>query len=733
MKNLVIVESPTKAKTISKFLTKDFKVESSFGHIRDLPTSKIGVDVEHNFEPTYTVPTKAKKRVTELKKLAEKADLIYFATDEDREGEAIAWHLAQVFKTPIGETHRITFHEITKEAIEEAIKNPRHIDIDLVDAQQARRILDRLVGYKLSPLLWKKIARGLSAGRVQSVVVRLIVEKEREIQNFKIEEYWEVTGDFKTIAKEDFSAKLHKINGKIIDKLEIKSKDEADAIVTELTDGKYYVADINRKKSTRNPLPPFTTSSLQQEANRRLHFSAKQTMMIAQQLYEGIDIGHGESVGLITYMRTDSLNLSNKFIGDATSYITDSLGKNYLDVKTFKNKSKGAQEAHEAIRPTEAGRTPQELENTLNKNQFRLYQLIWQRAVASQMSSAQVDATSIDINTVGDKYGFRVSGQIVTFDGFLKIYPSSTKDEILPQMAKDESIECAKINPLQKFTQPPARFSDATLVKILEEKGIGRPSTYAPTIATVIDRGYAERVENRRLKPTDIAFLVSDLLVEHFPNIVDYNFTAKMENDLDEVAEGKQKWQQLLRDFYEPFNNNLMQKEKELNKKDLTEEKTDEKCDKCGSEMIIKVGRFGKFLACSNYPECKNTKKIGANGQAEEKAPPQILEEKCPECGSNLVMREGRYGSFKGCSNYPQCKYIKKEAAEELNLECPKCKQGKIATKRSRIGVFYGCDQYPKCDFAMWGKPTGEKCPSCGFPMAADRKGIVKCSNKECN
>ncbi|MFA4871475.1 MAG: type I DNA topoisomerase [Patescibacteria group bacterium] len=732
MKNLVIVESPTKAKTISKFLNNDFKVESSFGHVRDLPTKKMGVDFEHNFEPTYEIPTRAKKRVTELKKLAEKADLIYFATDEDREGEAIAWHLAQIFKTPIGETQRITFHEITKEAINEALKNPRQIDLDLVDAQQARRILDRLVGYKLSPLLWKKVARGLSAGRVQSVVVRLIVEKEREIQNFKIEEYWEILGDFQTKQKEKFTAKLQKIDGKTLDKLEIKSKKEADNLLYTLAKQNYYVADIIKKEVSRHPLPPFTTSTIQQEANRRLGFSAKQTMMLAQQLYEGIDLGGDDSVGLITYMRTDSLNLSQKFIGEAADYIKNTMGNNYLETRNFKTKSKGAQEAHEAIRPTEAHRTPPELEKILNRNQFKLYQLIWQRAVASQMSPARLDATSVDINTKDDKYTFKISGQIIKFDGFLKIYPSSTKDEILPALEKDEAIKCLKINPMQKFTQPAARYSDAGIVKILEEKGIGRPSTYAPTIATVIERRYAERVENKRLKPTDIAFIVNDLLMEHFPNIVDYNFTAKMENDLDEIAEGKQKWQKILKEFYEPFNKNLMLKEKELSKKEITEEKTNEKCEKCGSEMIIKVGRFGRFLACSNYPACKNTKKINGNGEIEEKKAPVLLEEKCPECGANLVMRQGRYGSFKGCSKYPDCKYIKKEAAEDLNLACPKCKTGKVVSKRSRKGMFYGCDQYPKCDFAFWGKPTGEKCPDCGYPMTEDKKGGIKCSNKEC-
>ncbi|HUT96407.1 MAG TPA: type I DNA topoisomerase [Candidatus Paceibacterota bacterium] len=726
--NLIIVESPTKAKTIKQFLGKGFAVESSFGHMRDLPQKELAIDVENNFEPEYVIIPKAKKVVATLKEKAKKSQEVILATDEDREGEAIAWHLSEALK--LKNPKRIVFHEITKIAIEEALKKPRSIDMNLVDAQQARRILDRLVGYKLSPFLWKKVARGLSAGRVQSIVVRLIVEKEREIQDFKIEEYWEISGDFKTPRNENFSAKLQKINNKTIDKLGIKSRKEAETLLEILSPKDYYIADIVKKEITRNPLPPFTTSTLQQEANRRLGFSAKQTMMTAQQLYE---------MGFITYMRTDSLNLSQKFISEAANYIKINLGNNYLQTRNFKTKSKGAQEAHEAVRPTEISRIPEQLKNASNKSHFRLYQLIWQRAISSQMSPAKLDATSIDINSKDDKYTFKTNGQIIKFDGFLKFYPNSAKEEILPEIKKGENVNCIKLNPIQKFTQPPARYSDATLVKTLEEKGIGRPSTYAPTISTVIERGYAMRTENKRLKPTDIAFIVNDLLMEHFSNIVDYDFTAKMENDLDEIADGKQQWQKTLKTFYKPFNQNLEIKQKELNKKEITEEKTDKICEKCGKPMIIKIGRFGKFLACSNYPECKNTKKLDANGEEVIKEKPQLLEEKCPECGANLVMRQGRYGSFKGCSKYPACKYIKKEEQKDLNLVCPKCKislptgrQGKIVIKRSRKGIFYGCDQYPKCDFAFWGKPTDEKCPDCGYPLVKTQKDKVKCSNKEC-
>ncbi|MCD4704692.1 type I DNA topoisomerase [bacterium] len=731
---LVIVESPTKAKTIEKFLDKTYKVKSSFGHIRDLPKAKLGVDVDNNFEPEYEIPKKASVKVKELKKLAKNADTIYFATDEDREGEAISWHLAQIFKTPIDQTERITFHEITKEAIKESLKSPRHIDMDMVNSQQARRILDRLVGYKLSPFLWKKITRGLSAGRVQSIVVRLIVEKEKEIQAFKIDNYWEIIGDFQQSKKENFEAKLFKIDSKSLKKLSIDSEEKAQKLFKILSDQEYYVANINKKDTSRNPLAPFTTSSLQQEASRHLHFSAKQTMMLAQRLYEGIKTNN-ETTGLITYMRTDSLNLSKKFLGEASQYIKDNLGKEYLESKTFKTKSKGAQEAHEAIRPTSAQRTPEELKDVLDPQQFKLYQLIWQRAIASQMSQAKLEATSVSINTKDDKYTFKINGQVIKFAGFLKIYPSSTKDEILPRMEKDEIIKCLEIRPIAKATKPPARYSDATIVKTLEEKGIGRPSTYAPTINTVINRGYTERIDQRRLKPTDIAFVVNDMLVEHFSDIVDYNFTAQMEQNLDEIAEGKQKWQKVIGNFYKPFSNNLKIKEKEIDKKKITEEETDHICEKCNNKMVIKIGRWGKFLACSNYPECKNTKKIDSKGNIAEKKEPELLEEKCPDCGAPLVLRNGRFGKFKGCSKYPDCKYIKKEALKldnDLELKCPKCKNGKITAKHSRRGIFYGCDQYPKCDFAFWGKPTGKLCKECQAPMIESKDG-KKCSDKNCS
>lgn len=594
-KNLVIVESPTKAKTISKFLGPDYKIESSFGHIRDLPKSKIGVDVENNFEPVYEVPTKAKKKVTELKKLAKNAEVIYFATDEDREGEAISWHLAELFKLAPEKVKRIVFHEVTESALKEAIKNPRHIDLNLVDAQQARRILDRLVGYKLSPLLWKKVARGLSAGRVQSVAVRLIVDKEREIQAFKADEYWSVDSIFKASGQE-FESKLHQIDGKIIDKLEINDKASADKILAGLKDASYQVASIEKKEMKKSPLPPFTTSTLQQTANNRLGYSAKQTMVLAQQLYEGINIGEKGTTGLITYMRTDSVNLATKFLDEAQNYIKQNFGADYTTgVKIYKGKSKTAQEAHEAIRPTAVEHDPASIKEFLDDRQYKLYKLIWQRAVASQMSPAVTDTTRVDIAALNTPYIFRSTGSIVKFPGYLKVYPTGAKENLLPELKEKDSVELVKINTEQHFTQPPARYSEATLVKALEEYGIGRPSTYAPTISTIQDRGYVIK-EDKRLRPTDIAFLVNDLLVEHFPKVVDFQFTANMEDDLDKIAEGEKKWQPIIKEFWNPFIENLKDKEETLKKEALLHVKEIGIDPKTKKPIFARIGRFGPFV-----------------------------------------------------------------------------------------------------------------------------------------
>ncbi len=736
---LVIVESPTKAKTIAKFLGKGFTVESSFGHIRDLPKSDIGIDIENGFKPRYVIPTKAKKTVTKLKKLAEKASEVILASDEDREGEAIAWHLAEALKLPLDKTERIVFHEITREAIEEALAHPRSIDEKLVDAQQARRVLDRLVGYELSPFLWKKVARGLSAGRVQSVAVRLIVEREREIDAFKTDEYWTLQANLLTGAKESFLAELNKLDDKAIDKLEIKNQAEADALVSEFKKADYIVRAVEKKRAKKSPSAPFTTSSLQQTANRLLGFSAKQTMMLAQQLYEGVELSKEEgSVGLITYMRTDSQNLSQKFLDESREHLISTLGKEYaLEApRLFKTKSKGAQEAHEAVRPTEVSRTPESLKDSLAPNQLKLYRLIWQRAVASQMPAAELDQVAIDVSA--GRGEFRATGQTIAFDGYLKIYPEKSQEMLLPEVKAKEKLELEELKPEQHFTKPPARYSDATLVKELEKHGIGRPSTYAPGISTIEARNYVERDENKRLKPTDIAGVVIDLLVEHFPNIVDMEFTAKLENELDEIAEGTIGWQPVISNFYGPFHENLTNKYEAVKKDDIMPEKmSEEVCDKCGHQMLIKTGRYGQFLACSNFPECKNIKSLKKNSPEQDEKMKE-LEEKhkddvCEKCGSPMAIKVGRFGPFLACSAYPKCKNIKNlNISDEPSIKCPVCKEGNIVQKRSRRGIFYACDRYPDCKTAFNSKPTGEMCPDCGEPLLEGKDGAPKCSSKGC-
>jgi len=727
MKKLVIVESPTKAKTISKFLGKEYTIKSSFGHVRDLPKTKLGVDTENNFEPTYVVPRRAKKAVDELKAAAKKSELVYFATDEDREGEAIAWHLLSLLKTEPKKIRRIAFHEVTKDAIEEALENPRDIDANLVDAQQARRVLDRLVGYKLSPLLWKKIAYGLSAGRVQSVAVRLVVEREREIEAFIPKEFWTVDAIFEK-EKDAFEARLQKINGKTVEKFSITEGDEAKKITEILKNETFTIARIEKKQSKKQPPAPFTTSTLQQTANNRLGFTSKKTMFLAQQLYEGIDIGNGGPVGLITYMRTDATTLSNKFTTAAKEYIGNTLGEKYYGgERVYKSKTKNAQEAHEAIRPTDANIHPDDIASFLSKDQFRLYDVIWRRAMASQMANALIDQTNIDVTDSKNAYTFRANGSIIAFDGFMKIYPTQTKESILPNIQEKDEVDLKKLDPNQHFTEPPARYSEATLVKAMEERGIGRPSTYAPIISTIQERNYATK-EGKALKPTEIGKIVNDLLVKNFPKVVDYDFTAKLEDELDDIANGEIEWQKVIKNFYSPFEKNIMEKEKELSKKDITEEKTNEVCEKCGKPMVVKIGKFGKFLACTGFPECKNTKELDENGKKEE---PMKIEGKCPDCGRDLVQRRGRFGSFVGCSGYPDCKYIRKEPEKEF-ATCPKCNEGKIVTKRSKRGIFYACNKYPDCKTAYWSQPTGDRCPECKDLLLHGKNDTVVCGNKEC-
>ena len=670
---LVIVESPAKAKTIGKYLGRNYKVLSSYGHIRDLPKNALGIDLENNFKPKYVIPTKAKKVAKELKDAMKKSDLVILATDEDREGEAIAWHLLQILpENKTKDYQRIAFHEITKSAIEKALENPRKIDINLVNAQQARRILDRLVGYKLSPFLWKKIVKGLSAGRVQSVAVRLIVDKEREIKNFKPEEYWGIEASLqKRDSKEIFYAQLIKKDKKTISKFEIKNKKEANEILKDLEKAEYKIIDIQKKEIKKYPQPPFTTSTLQQEASHKLGFSAKQTMRIAQQLYE---------TGLITYHRTDSLNLSAEILNKTQKFIKDEFGISYCPNSSnfYKNKSKGAQEAHEAIRPTQENRKPDEIKN-LDTKQYKLYNLIWQRFIACQMNPAILDATRIDIQA--KNYIFKTTGSTIKFDGWLKIYPNKLKENILPSLNKEEILELIKLLSEQHFTQPPARYTEASLVKFLEEYGIGRPSTYAPIIGTIQDRGYVEKNEQKRFAPTEIGFIVIDLLKENFSKIVDIKFTSYMEEDLDRIADGKQDWLTVLKEFYKPFKENLDKKYEEVEKKKL-EEKTDKKCSECGKDMIIKLGRFGKFYACTGFPDCKHTESI----------------------------------------------------VSPTGVKCPKCKEGVIIERKTKKGkIFYSCSKYPKCEYALWDKPLNEKCPKCKSLLVEMKNKKIKCSNKECD
>lgn len=704
--NLVIVESPTKAKTISRFLGKDFKVESSNGHVRDLPKSELGIDIEKDFEPRYVVPKKAQKNVTNLRKISKKADKIILATDEDREGEAISWHLAQTLglgnnksqktsskqtpnsKLQIPKIERIAFHEITQKAIEEALKNPRDIDMNLVESQQARRILDRLVGYKLSPFLWKKLMRGLSAGRVQSVALRLIVEREEEIKKFKPLDYWTISALFnkEKNPKETWTGMLVKINGKQTEKPGLADESHVKKIVDELGNSAWRVESIEKKEKETRPRPPFTTSTLQQAAWSKMHFSAKKTMRVAQQLYEGIEIKkEGGALGLITYMRTDSLNVSESALNQAHDYLKKNLGEKYAlpQPKRFKTKSKGAQEAHEAVRPTHPHIEPESIKNELSSDQYRLYRLIWSRFMATQMPNAIFDSTTINIEADFEKkniYLFQSRGSILKFDGFLKIYEMKIEEAILPPIETSDRIEAREIQPEKHQTLPPPRYNDASLVKALEKHGIGRPSTYAQIISTIEARNYVERGEGKQFKPTEIGEKVNGLLVEHFPEIVDINFTAEMEDNLDKVASGEIEKLPLIKKFYEPFEKNLEEKYKTVEKENMVVE-TDEICEECGKKMVIRYGRFGKFLACSGFPECKNTKNL---------------------------------------------------KSESLNIKCPLCKEGDVVERRTkRKRIFYGCSQWPKCQFATWQKPTGELCPKCQSPTVELKSGI-KCSNKEC-
>lgn len=661
--NLVIVESPAKSKTIEKYLGKDYKVLASYGHVRDLPSGKMGVDTNSQYAPTYVIPTKARKNVTALKKAIAEAKQIYLATDPDREGEAIAWHVVEATGLKAGENlKRITFHAITKDDVTEALQHPRQIDVNLVDAQQARRIIDRLVGFSLSPVLWRKVYRGLSAGRVQSVAVRLVVEREREIEAFKPVEYWSIEAD---LAKDQtqFQAGLISYDNRKIEKLTITSAQEAADITQNLENAQYRVKDINAKEEKRQPYAPYITSTLQQDAYNRLTWSAKKTMMVAQGLYEA---------GLITYMRTDSVSISPSAIQTARKYIKDTFGEKYLStsVRVFKTKAKLAQEAHEAIRPADPSKAPSVLAS-LEADQKKLYELIWGRFMATQMAEARFLATAITIDAIGHLISavFQANGIQMQFDGWRKVYGRSTDDKILPEVTAGEELNLIALHKDQHFTEPPARYSEATLIKALEERGIGRPSTYAPTMATIIDRGYVRR-DNGRLHPEKVGLTVNDLLVKHFPDIVNYDFTANVEKELDDVAEGTIKWTKVVDEIYRPLSQQIETEEAKIEKVDMVET-TDEICPDCGKPIVIRRGRFGQFYACSGFPDCKYTKPFLTPKDEELKAKADAVAKakKCPKCNADLVVRKGRFGWFVGCSKYPECKFIENIKADKTQAK----------------------------------------------------------------
>ncbi|CAM3355580.1 type I DNA topoisomerase [Marinicrinis lubricantis] len=686
--SLVIVESPAKAKTIGKYLGKQFIVKASMGHIRDLPKSQIGIELESgDFEPKYITIRGKGSILKELKDARKKVKKVYLAADPDREGEAIAWHLAHYLELNEDEPCRVVFNEITKQAVKDAFKSPRTINKDLVNAQQARRILDRIVGYKISPLLWKKVKKGLSAGRVQSVALKLVIDRENEIKQFEPEEYWSITMTF-SIGKQTFEAKFYSVGGK---KTELTNEEQVKQILASIANSDFVVQEVKEKERLRNPAPPFITSSLQQEAARKLNFRAAKTMSVAQQLYEGVDLGKEGSVGLITYMRTDSTRISPVAQEEAREYIGEKFGSSYVPEtpRNYTKKAAGAQDAHEAIRPTSTLREPDQVKPYLSRDQFRLYKLVWERFVASQMSSAVLDTMTVDI-AAGDVI-FRANGSKVKFPGFMKVYVEGNDDgqtdeeKFLPPLQKGDQLKKQNEEPKQHFTQPPPRYTEARLVRTLEEKGIGRPSTYAPTLETIQRRGYVA-LEEKKFVPTELGELINQLMEEFFPEILDTEFTANMEEELDQVEEGKEDWVEILDEFYASFKKRLEVAEEEMKEIEIQDEVSDEICEKCGKPLVYKMGRFGKFLACSGFPDCRNTKPI----------------------------------------------------VKDIGVTCPKCKEGKVVERRSKKGrIFYGCDRYPECDFVSWDKPVAAPCPNCGGMMVEKRTKkensiqCTECSHKE--
>jgi len=755
---LIVVESPTKAKTLNQFLGKQYQVVACLGHIRALPSKPGSVDIKNDFEPQYQILPHSSKYLNQIEKYLRKCERIYLATDMDREGEAIAWHLTVALnldgaiseKAKKGkrlQVRRIVFHEIIKEAIEEALKSPRDVSPQLVDAQQARVVLDYLYGFNLSPLLWKKVRPGLSAGRVQSVALRLICEREKEIQAFEVQEYWSIRADLSSSPKSSsdtlFSAELAQIDGEKLDKFHIKDQKSAQEVMEDLEGAEYGVREIRRKEIKRSPAPPFTTSTLQQEASRKLRFSAKKTMSVAQKLYEGIAI-EGGMTGLITYMRTDSVNLAESVLFDIRKEIIEQFGRKFSlkAPRKFKKKSKNAQEAHEAIRPTDASLIPVEIKPYLTADQFKLYDLIWKRTLASQMAQALLDSVSVDI-TAKDSYLFKATGSTIKFPGFMKVYIEGKDDEngekkgMLPPLEEGQVLTLAALVPEQHFTQPPPRYTEATLVKTLEEYGIGRPSTYASIIDILRTRKYV-KIAERRFFPEDLGLTVSELLVNHFPKYVDYQFTAQMEEELDEIARGEISWKPVVREFWKPFIDLIDKKDGELKKSDIISEETDEICPQCGANLIIKLGRYGKFYGCKGYPQCRYIRPLNNKGE-EAGIQDDSVNEQCEKCDKPMIIKEGRYGRFLACSGYPQCKNTKSlNKAKSLGIKCPECEKGEIIEKRTRRGkFFYGCSQYPQCDFATWDKPVEEPCPDCGSKILVEkvskRSGaVIKCIKKEC-
>lgn len=677
--NLVIVESPAKAKTIEKYLGKRYKVVASMGHVRDLPRSQMGIDTENNYEPKYITIRGKGPLLKDLKKEAKKAKKIYLASDPDREGEAIAWHLSHALGDD-KEYYRVVFNEITKEAVKESFKHPSEINQQLVDAQQARRILDRLVGYNISPVLWKKVKKGLSAGRVQSVALRLVIDRENEIRNFEPEEYWTITGQFK-YGRSNFEGKYNRLKS---EKFKLKTKEDVDKVLGQLSGKDFNVDSVEKKEKKRYPAQPFTTSSLQQEAARKLNFKARKTMMVAQQLYEGIDIKREGTVGLITYMRTDSTRISPVAQKEATELIEKEYGNEYIGQKKSVKQSESSQDAHEAVRPTSANRTPANMKQYLSRDQYRLYKLIWDRFIASNMAPAILDTVKMDLSNNG--VIFRSNGQTIKFKGFMQIYIEGTDDgeedlnNRLPEIAEGETVQSEKIDPKQHFTQPPPRFTEARLVKTLEELGIGRPSTYAPTIDTIQKRNYV-KIDQKRFMPTEIGEIVNQSMTEYFPDIIDVDFTRTMEKSLDDIAEGDDSWVRVIDEFYKEFGPQVERADEEMEKIEIKDEPAGEDCEKCGSPMVYKMGRYGKFMACSNFPDCRNTKAI----------------------------------------------------VKMIGVKCPKCKDGEVVERKSKKNrIFYGCDQYPECDFISWDRPIGRNCPKCDHYLVETKKGKsakVKCTN----